>query len=171
MNCPKCSGKSSVNRTQRHSSGHVRRYRKCSECGHTFVTAQTATQAEHISDPLPPVGGKTNILACPKCGGNSRIVSMTRKYPNEIRRYRKCQSCSHAFITSQPLEKVIEAQPFPCSMKGQDNPKAKLTEARVRELRAFAAAGASSFEAGLAFDIDQKNAWRIINRKNWTHVK
>ena len=171
MQCPKCSGKSSVTRTQKHSSGHVRRYRKCSDCGHTFITAQTATQAEHISNPLPPVAGKTNIFSCPVCGEGSRIVSMTRKHPNEIRRYRKCQSCSHSFITSQPLEKVIEAQPFPSSMKGQANPTAKLTDTTVKELRAFAATGASSFEAGLAFGIDQKNAWRAINRKTWAHVK
>ena len=44
MDCPKCSTKSKVTKTCRDFSDHVRRYRKCPSCGHTFATKQPLEQ-------------------------------------------------------------------------------------------------------------------------------
>ena len=49
MNCPECGAKSRVQTTLRHFKDHVRRYRKCPKCGHTFVTRQNY---EEITEPL-----------------------------------------------------------------------------------------------------------------------
>ena len=49
MNCPECGAKSRVQTTLRHFRDHVRRYRKCPKCGHTFVTRQNY---EEITEPL-----------------------------------------------------------------------------------------------------------------------
>lgn len=40
MKCPKCQAKTRVTTTVRSFSDHVRRYRKCPACKHTFVTRQ-----------------------------------------------------------------------------------------------------------------------------------
>ena len=44
MDCPKCSTKTRVTKTCRDFSDHVRRYRKCHACGHTFATKQPLEQ-------------------------------------------------------------------------------------------------------------------------------
>jgi transcriptional regulator NrdR family protein len=44
MDCPKCQTKSRVTKTCRDFSDHVRRYRKCPSCGHTFATKQPLEQ-------------------------------------------------------------------------------------------------------------------------------
>ena len=52
MDCPVCGDPSKVTCTTKRFSGHVRRYRRCTGCGYTFVTAQS-DEHELITDHLP----------------------------------------------------------------------------------------------------------------------
>ncbi len=42
--CPKCGTKTRVTKTCNDFSDHVRRYRRCPACGHTFATKQPFAQ-------------------------------------------------------------------------------------------------------------------------------
>jgi len=114
-------------------------------------------------------------LKCPKCGGKTRITNVNNKSPEETRRYRRCPDCDHNFVTTQPPDKKspeVITDKLPClSLKGEDNPRAKLTEAKVIAMRKYAAEGNSSFECGLVWDVSQKVAWNAIVGRTWKHVK
>jgi len=42
--CPKCGAKTRVTKTCNDFSDHIRRYRRCPACGHTFATKQPFEQ-------------------------------------------------------------------------------------------------------------------------------
>jgi len=108
-------------------------------------------------------------MYCPKCSGQTRISSTNRKQPDQIRRYRKCTVCDHTFVTTQPPEVIAERKQC-FHLKGEKHPNAKLTNAKVIEMRQYAAEGASSFECGLVWDVSQKVAWNAIVGRTWNHV-
>jgi len=72
-------------------------------------------------------------------------------------------------VTTQPPEVIQENV---CRrLAGEDHPNAKLSDAKVIEMRQYAAEGASSFECGLVWDVSQKVAWNAIVGRTWKHVK
>tara|TARA_R110002012_G_scaffold57263_1_gene147491 strand:- start:313 stop:549 length:237 start_codon:yes stop_codon:yes gene_type:complete len=78
-------------------------------------------------------------------------------------------------VTTQPSNKEspeVITDRLPClSLKGERNPRAKLTESKVIAMRKYAAEGKSSFECGLVWDVSQKVAWNAIVGRTWKHVK
>ena len=53
---------------------------------------------------------------------------------------------------------------------GENHPNAKLTDAKVIEMRQYAADGATSLECSLVWDISQRAAYCAINGITWKHV-
>jgi len=107
-------------------------------------------------------------MKCPKCGSNSRVISVNRRKPEEVRRYRKCVSCNANFVTSQPPELLQEK--ITVRIEGEKHPNSKLTRRKVREMRQYAAEGASSFECAFVWDVTQTTAHKAITRRTWKHV-
>lgn len=108
-------------------------------------------------------------MYCPKCSSSSRVISINKKKPGEIRRYRKCTVCDHKFVTTQGPEEIAQRKQV-LYRKGEEHPNSKLTNDTVREMRALAATGVSSFECGLIWDVSQKVAWNAIVGRTWKHV-
>lgn len=108
-------------------------------------------------------------MKCPKCGSSSRVISLNKKKPGEIRRYRKCTNCDHKFVTTQGPEEIAQRKQV-LYRKGEDQHSSKLTDDTVREMREFAAGGASSFDCALAFDVAQSTAYKAIVGRSWQHV-
>jgi len=74
-------------------------------------------------------------------------------------------------VTTQPPEVIREKEPVCHRLVGEDHPNSKLDNAKVLEMRQYAAEGASSFECGLVWDVSQKVAWNAIVGRTWKHVK
>ena len=108
-------------------------------------------------------------MDCPKCSSSSRVISINKKKPGEIRRYRKCTVCDHKFVTTQGPEEIAQRKQV-LYRKGEKQPNSKLTDDTVREMRALAAGGASSFDCAFAFDVAQTTAYRAIVGLSWRHV-
>lgn len=73
-------------------------------------------------------------------------------------------------MTTQGPEEIAQRKQI-LYRKGEDQQNSKLTEDTVREMREFAAGGASSFECGLAFDVSQSTAYKAIVGRSWQHVQ
>lgn len=55
--------------------------------------------------------------------------------------------------------------------RGELNPYAKLTNDKVRQIRArYAEGGISQAKLARAFSVCQMTIWHIVNRKTWTHI-
>ena len=104
-------------------------------------------------------------MNCPSCGKPSKVTSQHMTAAGK-RRYHRCNHCGHKCI-SVDYEVVKAGAAF---NKGEAHFNSKLTEELVREMRAFAAGGASSLECALAFDVAQKTAWKVITKNSWSHV-
>tara|TARA_R100001443_G_scaffold109312_1_gene120540 strand:+ start:2459 stop:2794 length:336 start_codon:yes stop_codon:yes gene_type:complete len=100
---------------------------------------------------------------CPNCGSIKTVISSVKKRDDLPIRYRKCSACQHTFKTQQNVDspELIVAK---CDQH-------RLTPEEAKELREMAALGHSSAECGLAFDINQRTAWNIINRRTYKDVK
>ena len=73
-------------------------------------------------------------------------------------------------MTTQGPEEIAQRKQV-LYRKGEDQQNSKLTEDTVREMREFAACGASSFECGLALDVAQSTAYKAIVGRSWQHVQ
>ena len=73
-------------------------------------------------------------------------------------------------MTTQGPEEIAQRKQI-LYRKGEDQQNSKLTEDTVREMREFAAGGASSFECGLAFDVSQSTAYKAIVGRSWRHIQ
>lgn len=54
---------------------------------------------------------------------------------------------------------------------GEKNPRAKLTEDRVREIRQRIAAGELQIEVAASFGVSVATINKIVHRQTWRHVK
>lgn len=54
--------------------------------------------------------------------------------------------------------------------KGSDKPTAKLTDAKVQEIRALAAQGVYQRNIAKQYHLSQATVWSIIHRQTWKHV-
>jgi hypothetical protein len=54
---------------------------------------------------------------------------------------------------------------------GEQNPRAKLTENTVREIRArYAAGGITLKQLGAEYSVSDQAVWRLVHRKSWRHL-
>jgi hypothetical protein len=63
--------------------------------------AVTEPAPEGVTQTAPAPRVRADGFACPRCGGNAPASNGTRMNHRRgvVRRYRQCQSCSHAFVT------------------------------------------------------------------------
>ena len=111
-----------------------------------------------------------SFFSCPECGNTTRVTSINRRDPKEVRRYRKCAACGHTFATTQPPEVVADTRDWQRVPRGEKHFNAKLTEAKVIEMRQYAAEGNSSLECSLVWGISQRAAYCAIVGITWKHV-
>ncbi len=57
------------------------------------------------------------------------------------------------------------------ALRGMDNPRAKLTDSKVRRIRALLGNGAGIRELGRKYQVDHTQILKIAQGKTWTHVK
>jgi hypothetical protein len=62
-------------------------------------------------------------------------------------------------------------QEHPDAHRGTNNPRAKLNEEKVREIRKRYAAGESSLKLAAAFSVSKPVILSVIHRRSWSHVK
>ena len=108
-------------------------------------------------------------MDCPKCGTKSKVTTTLRSFRDHVRRYRKCPSCSHTFVTRQNYEEITQ----PLAEPGRPYRRSKLTVEDVRAMREAHAAGASTFDCSLlcSCDITVSTAWKVIKGRTWAWVQ
>ena len=62
------------------------------------------------------------------------------------------------------------ARPPPRPRFGEHNPRAKLTDHKVRRIRVLAKAGLSISSLGRRFEVDKSLIARVVKRQSWSHV-
>ena len=127
------------------------------------------SQGRPIFFPFSPSMQRSFFL-CPKCGNDTRVTSINRRNPGEVRRYRKCTTCSHTFATTQPPETVADTRDWQLMPKGETHPHAKLTDAIVLKMREMRMNGETGLSIATYFDVEQSTAKKAIVGKTWKHV-
>lgn len=148
--CPVCGTLARIRRGQK----------SCSRaCG--FQLARAARQA---ADPSYDVWhhrvtracGPASGYVCVDCGQPAQDWSTVNPSAGDVRarfqpRCRKCHRCYDGAL-------------------GEGNPRAKLTDGKVRQLRARRADGLTYRQLGAEFGISDVSAWAAVNRATWAHV-
>lgn len=82
---------------------------------------------------------------------------------------RNCVNPEHLFLGTRAVnvQDMMEKDRMP---RGEKRAWAKLTEDKVREIRALAAQGYSKTVIGERYGIAPSTAWKIINCIKWKHV-
>lgn len=96
-----------------------------------------------------------------------------KEHPERVReyrrRYRKTTAARH--YQREWMRKKRANRP-PSTYRGENVPNSKLTEAKVREMRAIYAAGGTSMDAIAAqFGISFTATHKVIRRITWRHVE
>ncbi|HEY6314658.1 MAG TPA: DUF2116 family Zn-ribbon domain-containing protein [Streptosporangiaceae bacterium] len=139
----------------------IRRDRKsCSRaCG--YQLARAARQAanpsyavwhKRVTKALGPARG----YACVDCGGRAEDWSTVNPSSDDVRvRFQpRCRKCHRRYDGAV----------------GRGNPRATLTDERVRQLRARRAQGLTYWQLAAEFGISDVSAWAAVNGKTWRHV-
>jgi len=148
--CPVCGALTLIRRGQK----------SCSRaCGY-----QLARAARQAADPSYDVWhhrvtrarGPASGYACVDCGQPAQDWSTVNPFADDVRvrfqpRCRKCHRCYDGAL-------------------GEGNPRAKLTDVTVRQLRARRADGLTYRQLAAEFGISDVSAWAAANRTTWTHV-
>ena len=148
--CPVCGTPAMIRRDQL----------SCSRaCG--YELARVARQAASPSyavwhHRVKKARGPASGYACADCGEPAQDWSTVNPSSDDIRvRFQpRCRKCHRHY------DGAI----------GEGNPRAKLTNAKVRELRARRADGLSYRQLAAEFGISDVSACAAVNRKTWAHV-
>ena len=138
-----------------------RDHRSCSRaCG--YELARAARQAPNPSyavwhKRVKNARGPASGYACADCGEPADDWSTANPASDDVRvRFQpRCRKCHRAY------DGAI----------GEGNPRAKLTDEKVRELRERRAEGATYQQLAFEFGISDVSACAAVNRKTWTHVQ
>jgi hypothetical protein len=137
-----------------------RDHRTCSRaCG--YQLARPARQAAIPScdvwhKRVTQARGPASRYACVDCGQPARDWSTVNPSSGDVRaRFQpRCRKCHRRYDGAV----------------GAGNPRAKLTDDKVRKLRARRADGPDLPAAGREFGISDVSACAAVNRKTWAHV-
>jgi hypothetical protein len=80
-----------------------------------------------------------------------------------------CVNPDHLYVGTH-AQNVADSIARGRSRVGEASPRAKITEADVREIRRMYASGVNFSKLGAAFSISKQHAARIARRENWAHV-
>jgi hypothetical protein len=100
--------------------------------------------------------GPASSYPCVDCGEPAEDWSTVNPFSTDVRvRFQpRCRKC-HRYYDGAV---------------GQGNPRAKLTDDKVRELRARRADGLTYRQLAAEFGISDVSACSAVNRKTWAHV-
>ena len=101
-------------------------------------------------------------MDCSKCGTKSRVTKTCRDFSDHVRRYRKCPSCGHTFVTKQSLEQIFEST----NRHFQVYQQADILNMR----QVFFDEGRSSSEVAEAFGCTVSWVKKVVNYKVWTNI-
>jgi hypothetical protein len=139
----------------------IRRERKsCSRaCG--YELARAARQAANPSydvwhKRVTQARGPASQYACVDCGKPAQDWSTVNPSSGDVReRFQpRCRKCHRRYDGAV----------------GAGNPRAKLTDDKVRKLRALRADGLTYRDLAAEFGISDVSACAAVNRKTWAHV-
>ncbi len=100
----------------------------------------------------------------------SGVDHWMRRYPERIARGER--NGAHTHPERKPRGDAHWARQHPEWVRaGEQHGNAKLTDARVAEMRRLAAAGWSQTALAQRFGISQATAWAAIHRRTWRHVE
>ena len=110
------------------------------------------------------------VCCCPVCGDSNTNVTCLRinKDKSLIRRYRKCNKCSHKFRTTQPAEIYDDEGEVWGTWRVEPGAHhAKIfTDAQIAQLRKMFESGEwTRDELSVMFDANYSYVCRIINKK------
>jgi len=91
-------------------------------------------------------------------------------YEVNHRNGRKDQNDVNNLEIVTPQENREHAMRYGLIRRGEDNPRARLTESSVRDIRRRHAAGETIRRLAREFDLAKKTISLVINRKTWKHV-
>lgn len=74
-------------------------------------------------------------------------------------------------VWGTPQENQLDRKLHGTSMEGSKHPMAKLTDDQVRQLRIDYSNGLTQVEIGKRYGLRQGYVSKIVNRKNWSHIK
>jgi hypothetical protein len=134
--------------------------RSCSRaCG--YELARLARQA---ADPsyavwhhrVSKARGPASGYACADCGGPAQDWSTVNSRSDDVQaRFQpRCRKCHRSYDGAA----------------GEGHPRAKLTDDKVRQLRARRADGATYRQLAAEFGISDVSAWAAVNGRTWAHV-
>jgi hypothetical protein len=134
--------------------------RSCSRaCGHEL--ARAARQAANPSygvwhKRVKKARGPASRYACVDCGEPAEDWSTVNPAIDDVRvRFQpRCRKCHRSYDGAV----------------GEGNPRAKLTDEKVRQLRARRADGVTYRQLAAEFGISDVSACAAVNRKTWAHV-
>jgi hypothetical protein len=137
-----------------------RDHRSCSRaCG--YQLARAARQAAIPSydvwhKRVNQARGPASRYACVDCGEPAQDWSTVNPFSGDVRgRFQpRCRTCHRRYDGAV----------------GAGNPRAKLTDEKVRKLRALRAGGLTYRQLAAEFGISDVSACAAVNRQTWAHV-
>jgi hypothetical protein len=85
-----------------------------------------------------------------------------------------CVNPAHLFLgtlkdnTQDMLKKGRDFKP--ANYKGEQNPRATLSEDTVREIRRMVSEGQTQAATGRRFNVTRHRIWDIVHNRSWTHL-
>jgi hypothetical protein len=137
-----------------------RDHRSCSRaCGYELARAvrQAANPSYDVwHKRVRKARGPASGYACVDCGEPAEDWSTVNPSSDDVRvRFQpRCRKCHRSYDGGI----------------GEGNPRAKLTNGTVSELRARRADGLTYRQLAAEFGISDVSAWAAVNRKTWAHV-
>ena len=148
--CPVCGSLAVIRRDRR----------SCSRaCG--YELARLARQAANPSyavwhHRVSKARGPASGYACADCGGPAQDWSTVNSRSDDVQaRFQpRCRKCHRSYDGAV----------------GEGSPRAKLTDDKVRQLRARRADGVTYRQLAAEFGISDVSAWAAVNGRTWAHV-
>jgi len=100
-------------------------------------------------------------MDCPKCGSKTRVTTTCQEFSDHVRRYRKCTTCDHKFVTRQGFEEIQAPAP---------RHKQVFLPADILEMRSLWLEGRSSREVAEIFGCTTSWVNKVVKRKVWVNV-
>jgi len=103
-------------------------------------------------------------MYCPKCGAKTRVITTCKDFSDHVRRYRRCPSCDHNFVTKQAFEVICEKQ----EKYSRNFVYEKIDILRMRHL--YFEEGKSSREIAEIFGCTMNWVNKVVKGRAWSHV-
>jgi len=116
-------------------------------------------------------------MNCRKCNSKDTRVTVTEHHGNETWRYCRCLKCGTNFktIETYAIKKRGSIPGVPqhsnCTKRGEECGLSVLTEENVRSIRLLAEMNMTYKAIADKYGIHHSTVYRIVKRKQWSHVQ